>query len=375
MKTLQLKTEQTTHIAIRNVVGKNTRENNRQLWLTKGNMADLSFWRREKIRVPVYSRWKQETLFLLSSNHGIGIISSSPPFKLQPTRFTVPHSSPWCWSLDGRLILKRLVESSVPNVYWDVESETGRGGGFETDWFPAPSQCWSGRQTRREYHRPVRVYRHWWSPCPPNHHQTENVLPNMERKFPVRSASRNQLRPDCVSRCSHTTRWFCGQLQHLLWRAYQHHQGPLRYLGKNSILSLAVPYFLLNLFSIALYTLNILIALLKVNLEPQGKIHLVVDLEQGVYSSPLPMCCCCFTYLSVLILCLFFQMRVVLVEMKSPASLRSAKDWTDDVEPCDVVSIKSTDTSSWLLSCVSRPSALTAENSFGKFLNSFHTRE
>jgi len=217
-------------------------------------MADLSFWRREKIRVPVYSRWKQETLFLLSSNHGIGIISSSPPFKLQPTRFTVPHSSPWSWSLDGRLISKRLVESSIPNVYWDVESETGRGGGFETDWFPAPSQCWSGRQTRREYYRPVRVYRHWWSPCPSDHHQTENVLPNMEWKFPVRSASGNQLRPDCVSRCSHTTRWFCGKLQHLLWRAYQHHQGPLRYLGTNSILSFAVPYFRLNLFSIALFT-------------------------------------------------------------------------------------------------------------------------
>ena len=72
---------------------------------TMVNMAAsvLLFWRRENIRVPVYSRWKQETLFLLSSNHGIGIISSSPPFKLQPTRFTVPHSSPWCWSLDGSI--------------------------------------------------------------------------------------------------------------------------------------------------------------------------------------------------------------------------------------------------------------------------------
>lgn len=105
----------------------------------------------------------------------------------------------------------------------------------------------------------------------------------------------------------------------------------------------------------------------------------IFSINLGEFGTPRqdPPCCwswtrCVFLFL-VLLWLLFsffflfaFKMLVVPVETKSLASLRNAKDWTDVAEPCDVAFIKSTDTSSWLHFCVSRRSAPTAENSFGK---------
>ena len=162
----------------------------------------LSWVETQELGTPVKNKRRYFCYRRITAS-GIPFISSQFFLTFE---FTVLVLEFGVWTIDSR----RLVESSSPNVYWDVESETGRGGWFEADGFPTPSQCWPGRETGRKYYRPVCVYRHWWGSCSPDHHQTENILPNMEWKFPIRSASGNQLRPDCVSRCCHTTRWFCG---------------------------------------------------------------------------------------------------------------------------------------------------------------------
>ena len=77
----------------------------------------------------------------------------------------------------------------------------------------------------------------------------------------------------------------------------------------------------------------------QVNLEPQGKIHLIVDLEQGSWSNSL------ISEITVLI-STAFQMFVP-VAMKNHVSSKKGKGWTDDVEPCVAGYIKSTGTSLW----------------------------